>query len=182
ALEDLGDEAAHEIRVEERAPRFGARAAGRITARRNLELAELYLIRRGGPQRFGDAFLFDEPADQPPLAAVDARLAARVVADGHEAGLDRAERAVRELPEEDVAVVDVHAHHAAAGAHHPLRDEVAHRADDLREIRADEQVRDVDDRRAVALERRHLEHRLIRLVIDLAQRRRRIEPLRILLV
>jgi phage terminase Nu1 subunit (DNA packaging protein) len=30
-------------------------------------------------------------------------------------------------------------------------------ADDLREIAADEQVRDVDDRRAVAFERRHLE-------------------------
>ena len=51
-----------------------------------------------------------------------------------------------------------------------------------REIAADEQVREVDDRRAVSFERRDLEHRLVRVGIDLPQRIHRIEPLRVLLV
>ena len=50
-----------------------------------------------------------------------------------------------------------------------------------REVRADEQVGDVDDGRAVALERGHLQHRLIGEVIGLPERCLRIQPLGVLL-
>ena len=50
------------------------------------------------------------------------------------------------------------------------------------EVGADEQVRDIDDRRAVAFERRDVQHRWVGIRIDLPQRRLRIEPLRVLLV
>ncbi len=80
------------------------------------------------------------------------------------------ERAVGELAQVDVAVVDVHAHHGARLAHHALRDEVAHRADDALEISAHPPVADVDDRRAVAFERRRLEYGLVGVNVHLAQR------------
>src|SRR5438105_11830227 len=98
----------------------------RVEARRNLQLPEFDRIRGGGPERFTDSALFDEPADERPFTAVDPRLDARVVADGDEAGLNGAERTVRKLSDEDVAVVDVHAHHATRRADHPVGDEVAH--------------------------------------------------------
>ena len=95
-------------------------------------LAKLDLIRRRALERLADAVLLDEPADQRALAAVDARLEPGIVPDRHEARLNRADRAAREFADEDVAVVDVHAHHRARRAHDALGDEVLHRADDLR--------------------------------------------------
>ena len=71
--------------------------------------------------------LLDEATDDRALLAVDTRLDARVVADGHEAGLDRADRPVGILADEDIAVVDIHAHHLAGRAHHALGDKIAHR-------------------------------------------------------
>src|SRR6185436_20850384 len=99
-----------------------------------------------------------EPADERTFAAVDARLEARVIPDGDEARLNRADRATRELPDENVAVVDVHSHHRAGGAHDALGNKVLHRPDDLLEAGTHEEMREIHDRRAVSLERRHLNH------------------------
>src|SRR5689334_1582659 len=62
--QNLDDEAADQIRVEQGAPRFVAAAARRIAARGNLELAELHLFRRGRPERFADTGFLDEAADE----------------------------------------------------------------------------------------------------------------------
>src|SRR5207247_11306539 len=103
-------------------PRFVAAAARGITPRGDLQLAELNPIRRGRAQRFAHAGLLDEAADERAFVAVDARFDARIVADGHEAGLHRAERTVTELAHEEITIVDVHAHHAAGLADHPVGD------------------------------------------------------------
>src|SRR5262249_42486097 len=51
-----------------------------------------------------------------------------------------------------------------------------------REVAPDQEMRDVDNRRAVALERRDLKDRWIRVRIDLPERRLGLQPLRVLLV
>ena len=128
--EDLGDEAGDEIGVEQRSPRLFTVAARRIELGRHGQLAKLDLIGRRRPEPLADALLLDEAADEGALRSVDARFDAGIVADGDEARLNRAQRAVAELAQEDIAIVDIHPHHAAGGAHHPFGDEVAHRADD----------------------------------------------------
>jgi hypothetical protein len=67
-------------------------------------------------------------------------------------------------------------------AHHAFGDEVAHGADDAAETAPREPHRQVDDRSAVPLQRRDVQHRLVRGMVHLAQRRRRVDPLRVLLV
>src|SRR5262249_210284 len=138
--QDFTDEAADQIGVEQRPPGFLAGSSRRIAAGWNLELAELDLIRLRRSQRFANAGLFDQAADQGAGAAVDARFDPRVVADRHEARLHRTERPVSELAEKDIAIVDVHPPHASGLANHALGNEIAHRADDLAEIAADEEV------------------------------------------
>src|SRR5207247_9623301 len=81
AAQNLADEAAHEVRVEERTPRLMAVAARRVAARGDLQFAELHLVGRRRSQRFADTGLLDEAADERALAAVDARFDAGVVAD-----------------------------------------------------------------------------------------------------
>src|SRR2546422_8966085 len=54
AAEDFADEAVDQVGVEQRPPRFAARPAGWIAARRYLDLAELDLIRCRRAQRLAD--------------------------------------------------------------------------------------------------------------------------------
>ena len=182
ALDDLVDEVLDQVGVEQRAPRLLGMPAGRVEARGDRQLLELDGVRGGDLDRLGDAALLDQPADDRAPASVEPGLDARVVADGDVARLDRADRAVGVLADEDVAVVDVHAHHPAGVAHHPLGDEVPHRADHSRVVGADPPVADVDDRGAIAFQGGGLEPRLVGGVIDLAERHLGIEPLRVLLV
>src|SRR5205823_1201207 len=134
----------------------------------NFHLLELDGIRSGESNRFGNTMLFDKPTDDRAALAVDARLDARIIANRDEARLNRTDRTVSKFADENVAIVDIHAHKAAGRAHHPLRHEIAHRADDAGEISADPPVANIDNRCSVALERRRLQQRLIRRRIDLA--------------
>src|SRR5208282_3210311 len=125
--------------------------------------------------------LLDQPGDPGALAAVDADLDPRVVPDGDEAALHRADRAAGEFADEDVTVVDVGAGHLAGGLDQPFRDEVAQHADDRGEVRVHEPVADVDDRGPVALQRGHPDRAVVG-PLPAAQRGPRVEPLRVLLV
>src|SRR5205807_8184107 len=127
-------------------PRLPGMAAGRIEPLWDLERGKLHLRGGGDPDRLGDPAFLDETADDRALAPIDPGLDPRVVADRHVAGLNGSDGAVRVLPDEDRAVVDVHAHHPPRIAHHPVRDEVAHDADDARVGSPDPPVSDVDDR------------------------------------
>ena len=60
---NLGDEAAHEVGVEERAPRFLGRTARGIELRRNLSPLELNVVLVGQPDPLADAVLLYQPAD-----------------------------------------------------------------------------------------------------------------------
>ena len=160
-----------------------AAAAGRITARRNLELAKLHLIRLRRPQRLADALLLDQPADERAFAAVA-----------------RAPRCLDSCP---TVTKLVWIEQSAPLANSPMKmspSSMFMRIMRLvaRTMRSGMKLRivpttcvrsaptnrcaEVDDRRAVAFERRHLEHRLVGVVIHLAQRVLRVEPLRVLLV
>ena len=112
----LAGEVSGQVRVIQRAPGLPRAAARRIEALRHSHLAELHVIGPGDLQRLADAELLDEPGDRGALGAVDPDLDARVVADGDEAALNRADRAARELADEDVAVIDVHPGHRAGAA------------------------------------------------------------------
>src|SRR5262245_16138496 len=101
ALDDLVDEVTHEIRVEERRPVLWRVSTGRVEASGDLELPELDVVRRRDADRLRHALLLDEATDDRPAAAVEAGLDPRVVADGDEAGLDRADGAVRVLADVD---------------------------------------------------------------------------------
>src|SRR5205085_1947390 len=83
--------------VEEGSPGFRFRTSRRIEAVRNVDLAELHLVGRGGLERFTHAVLFDQAADQRALAAIHARLEAGIVPHGHEAGLDGPDGAALEF-------------------------------------------------------------------------------------
>jgi YidC/Oxa1 family membrane protein insertase len=104
-------------------------------------------------EQFRDATFLDEPTDDGAFAAVDASFDARIIADRHEARLNRPDAAALELADEDVAVVDVHAHHRSSRAHDSLRNEILHRADHGPEMTSHEHVREIHDRRAVSFER-----------------------------
>src|SRR5215510_4136654 len=157
-------------------------AAWWIEAGWNFDLVEFDSVRSRQPNGLGDTVLLDQAADYGPALAVDARLDARVVANGDEARLDRADGTVGELANEDVAVVDVHAHKTARCTHHPLADEVAHGAHHTGEISTHPPVADVDDWRAVAFQRRRLQQGLIGGRVNLTQRHLRVEPLGVLFV
>ena len=124
-----------------------------IEALRHDEGLEFHPRRPRALERFADAALLHQPAHERTVAAVNARLDARVIADRDKAGLNRAQRAVHELAQEDIPVIDVHAHPRAGGPDHPLRHEVPHRSHDCPEIVAHEAVGEIDDGRAIALER-----------------------------
>src|ERR1700730_5304626 len=96
---DLPDEARYQVGVEQGSPRFPRAAACRVEAIRHGHVPEFDLAGGGRLQRFADPELLDQPADDRPLAAVEASLDAGVVADGHEARLDSAEWPVRETSE-----------------------------------------------------------------------------------
>ena len=157
-------------------------AAGREQARRHVDVDELDGVRSRALQRLHDPELLHEPRDQGALAAVHAHLDPWIVPDRDEAALHRADRAARELADEDVAVVDVRAHHRAGLADHPLGDEVAEDADDGRQVRVHEPVAEIDHRRAVALERGDADPTRVDVGWNLSQRRLRVDPLRVLLV
>src|SRR5262245_49637196 len=169
-VHDLVDEVADQVGVEHRSPGLPRVPASRVEALGDRELAKLDLIRRRDPDRLRHAPLLDEPTDDRAAAAVEPGLDAGVVADRHEARLDGPEHAIRVLADEDVAVVDVHAHHPAGGPDDALRHEIPHGADDARVVRPHPPVPDVDDRRAVALEGRRLERGLVPSVVDLTER------------
>src|SRR5437899_10925725 len=98
----------------------------RIEARGDLRLLELDGVWSGEPDCLGNPALLHEPANDRPLAAVETRLDPRVVADGHEGGLDRAHRAVGVFHQVDIGVVDVHPHHPSGGAPHAFGYDDAH--------------------------------------------------------
>ena len=127
-------------------------AAGREQARRHLDVDELDRVRLRALQRLHHPELLHEARDQGALAAVHAHLDPRIVSDRDEAALDGADRAARELADEDVAVVDVGPHHRPGLANHPFGNEVAQDADDRRQVGVHEPVAEIDHRRAVAFE------------------------------
>ena len=156
--------------------------ARRIERTWKLQLLEFNTIWTGDLNRLGNAEFFDESADDRSLFSVDARLDARVTADGDETRLDRTDRAVGVLADKDVAIVDVHPHHAAGRPNHALGNKVAHRPYDARVVGAHPPMADVNNRRAVSFERGRVQFRLIGSVINLAQWHLGIEPLGVLLV
>src|SRR5215211_108217 len=178
----LVEEVLDQVGVEEREPRLAWSASLWKEPVRYRELLELDVIRGRGLDRFGNAELLDQPRDDGALRSVEADLNSGVVADGHEAGLHRADGAVGELADEDISIIDVHPHHAAGRSYDPLGYEIPQHTDDRREIRANHPARDVDDRRAVPFQRRDLDARLIRVMVGLPQRRLRVDPLGVLLV
>ena len=157
-------------------------SSGRIEALGDVRLLELDGVWGGEADHLGNPALLHEPANDRPLAAVESRLDPRVVADGHEGGLDRAHRAVGVFHQVDIAVVDVHPHHPAGGAHHAFRNEVAHDPRRTGIPGTDPPHADVDDWRAVAFQGGRLQDGLVGGMIHLAQRHLGIEPLGVLLV
>src|SRR5439155_15187200 len=101
-VEDLADERADQVRIEQRPPRLTRAASGRIEPRGHLDVAELDLVLRRPLEGLAEAVLLHQPADDRALAPVDARFEPRVVPNSDEAGLHGAQRAVLELPQEDV--------------------------------------------------------------------------------
>src|SRR6185369_12848045 len=106
----------HEIRVKECSPRFTRVAARGIVMLWNRQLLKLDGIRFCREQPLTHATLFHEPANQRAFAPVDARLQPRVITHRHEARLYASDRTVLVLADEDVAIVDVHPHHASGGS------------------------------------------------------------------
>src|SRR5438876_7857386 len=107
AIRDLLHEVVHQVRVEERRPRLTRRVARGKEPLRDLHRNELDRIWLRAAQGLALAELLDQAADERALGSVDARLDPRVVPDGHEARLQRVDRAVRALADEHVSVVDV---------------------------------------------------------------------------
>src|SRR5437870_7647 len=103
-----------------------------IEALRNFDCVELDGIRPGQPDRFGDTVFLDESADDCAALTIDARLDAGVIANRDEARLDRADHTIGVFTDENIAVVDVHPHELTGCAHHALRNEVAHHANNPR--------------------------------------------------
>src|SRR5215471_19598674 len=85
------------------------------------------------------------------------------------------------LPNEDVAIVNIHSHRAARLAHDSFRHEVAHGPDDALQVGVHEPVHEVDDRGAVSLEGRNCYLGLVITDRYLSQRCNGVEPLRVLL-
>lgn len=68
---DLVDEIFDEVGVEEAAPRFPGMSRGRVESCGDRLLFELHAVRRRDADGLGDAKLFDEPANDGALLAVD---------------------------------------------------------------------------------------------------------------
>src|SRR6185437_16367859 len=139
-------------RIEERAPRFGWSATVRVEAVRDLHLLKLYRVRRRHLDRLGDPKLLDQAADDRSLTAVDACLDAGIVSNRDKGGLNRADRPIGVLADENISVVNIHAHHPTGSPHHPLGDEVTHDPGDAAVAGAHPPVPNVDDRSAVSLQ------------------------------
>ena len=88
AADDLVGEVPHQVGVEQERPRLPAGAAGREVALGDLPLDELDRVLGRGLDRLADAELLDQAHDDRALGAVEPRLDAGVVADGHVGGLD----------------------------------------------------------------------------------------------
>src|SRR5258706_14147538 len=155
--EHLAGEVRGQVGVVQRAPGFSRAAARRVVAFWHRHLSELDVIGPGDLQGLADPELLDQPGDGGALGAVDAHLDARVVAHRDEAALHRADRAVGELANEDIAVVDVHPRHGPGTGEHALGDEVPEHADDGGQIRVHESVTYVMPRTPVSLEPGDLE-------------------------
>src|SRR5205085_2753035 len=106
-------------------PRLTRETGWWVEAHRDLDVIELDSVGPGELDRLRDAVLLHQAADDRPAISIDACLHARVITDGNEARLDRTDCAVGELADEDVAVVDIHAHHAARRPHHAFGYEIS---------------------------------------------------------
>ncbi len=91
---DLVDEIPDEVGIEKTSPGFFGMPSDGIETFGNLELFEFYIVGSSHLYRLGNAELFYETTNDGTLAPVDAGLDPRVIPDGYEARLYRADGSV----------------------------------------------------------------------------------------